>query len=416
MIPIRNLLTRKEEIYMESAKRHFFAFLWHAIFLAIAMIFVDMSTVIPSLILKAGGKEVILGLVTAISVGIPLLVQLIFASFLSSKNKKKPFLLFGIYMRVLSLAIIGILLIIPMKNILLLTLIIISISVFSFSGVFAGVSYTDLLGRSIPKDLRRKFMAYRQISRSIFALLGVFFAKIILKRYEYPKNYSMMFLIAALLLSIAAIGFWLIKEDSRFNRRLPSFWEILKSVPKTLAKDENLKNYIFFSNFTGFGLIITPFYILLARKSFSLADSFIGNFLLLQMIGITIASFFWGKSLDRYGYKKVLGNCVILGTILPILALILSRFNPFIYSVIFFLSGFTISARQMSFEGVLIEISSIENRALYVGISGALNLATALLPLMIGIVVKYAGFVVVFPFVSIMVFTSLFFLRHININ
>lgn len=395
-------------------KRHFFAFLWHAAFLALAVTFIDMNTVVPSLILEAGGKEIILGLVTAISVGIPLLVQLIFASFLSSKSKKRPFLLLGIYMRVFSLATIGILLITPINEIWLLTFVIISISIFSFSGVFAGVSYTHLLGKSISRNSMRKFMSYRQLLRSIFALLGVFLARMILKIYRYPKNYSVMFFTASILLGIASIGFWLIKETEETNRKLPSFWEILKSVPQVLAKDKNLRNYIFFSNFTGFGLVIAPFYILLARESFTMANSFTGNFLVFQMVGITIASFFWGKYLRRSGYRKVLSRCVILGSILPILALMLSHSNPFIYSAIFFLLGFALSARQMSFEGVLIEISDVENRALYVGISGALNLVTALLPLGMGVLVKYTGFMVVFPMVSIMVLMSLLFLRNID--
>lgn len=406
------MITNMEHISHE--KRHFFAFLWHAVFLAIAVTFIDMNTVVPSLILETGGKEIILGLVTAISIGVPLLVQLIFASFLSSKNRKKPFLLLGIYMRVFSLAMISILLVTSINSILLLTLIIVSISVFSFSGVFAGVSYTDLLGKSISRNSMRKFMSYRQLLRSIFALLGVFLAKMILKTYKYPKNYSMMFFLASILLAIASIGFWLIKEDSETNKKLPSFWKILKSVPQVLAKDKNLRNYIFFSNFTGFGLIIAPFYILLARKSFTMTNGFTGNFLLFQMVGITIASFFWGKYLRRSGYRKVLNRCAILGAGLPILALILSYSNPYVYSVVFFISGFTLSARQMSFEGVLIEISNVENRALYVGISGALNLVTALLPLGMGILVKYTGFMFVFPMVSVMILISLFFLRKIN--
>ena len=399
---------------MDNVKRNFFAFLWHSVFLALAATFIDMNTVTSSLILEVGGREIALGLVTAIFVGVPLLVQLIFASFLSSKNRKKPFLLLGIYMRVFSLAIIGVLLISPINGTSLLTLIIVSISIFSFSGVFAGVSYTDLLGKSIPKDSIRKFMSYRQILKSVFAILGVFAAKMVLRIYKYPKNYSVMFFTASLLLGIASIGFWMIKENYEAHKKLPSFWRILKSVPSVIVKDKNLRNYIFFSDFTGFGLIIAPFYILLARKTFTLSNDFVGIFLLFQMIGIAVASFFWGSYLRRNGYRKVLNRCVILGTTIPVLALILSYVNPYVYSVIFFLSGFTLSARQMSFEGVLIEISTIDNRALYIGISGALNLVTALLPLIMGILIKYIGFFIVFPLVSLMVITSLFFLKNIS--
>jgi len=183
-----------------------------------------------------------------------------------------------------------------------------------------------------------------------------------------------------------------------------------------LSKDKNLLNYIIFSNLTGFGLIIIPFYILLAKESFPSANKMVGNFLLLQMFGIVLASFFWGKILHKKGYKKVLFYCTILGSLLPFIALSLSHTTPIIYATVFLISGFTLSARQLCFEGVLIEISDHENRALYVGISGALNIVTALLPLIIGAIIKNIGFIIALSFVSIALISSLIFLNKIKLE
>ena len=82
-------------------------FLWHGSFLALTMAFVEINTVIPSLILEAGGGSFSVGLVSAILTGIPLVVQLIFAGFLISKSRKKPYLILGIYLRIISLAALG---------------------------------------------------------------------------------------------------------------------------------------------------------------------------------------------------------------------------------------------------------------------------------------------------------------------
>ncbi|EKF49127.1 hypothetical protein H17ap60334_07403 [Thermosipho africanus H17ap60334] len=402
---------------MNIEKRNFYAFIWHAIFLAFASSFIEVNTVVPSLVLKAGGSEFIVGLVTAITVGIPLLAQLLFASILVSKPLKKPYLLTGIYLRIFSLFLIAVVLSSNFSNKLILTLTILGLSIFSFSGVFAGVSYTDLLGKSILKENLKRFMSSRQILRSIFALVGAFTARNIIKRFEYPTNYSIMFYIASLSLFIASLGFWLIKENKiTFSKEFPSFLKVLKSIPKYLLKDKNLLNYVIFSNLTGFGLIIIPFYVLLAKNSFSLDNKLVGNFLFLQMFGIITSSFIWGKLLHKFGYKKVLKYCVFIGSMLPILALILKSFSPYIFSVIFFISGLTLSARQMAFEGVLIEISSYENRALYVGISGALNIVTALLPLVIGMVIKFVGFNIMFVLISIIILSSIKFLDKIEIE
>lgn len=402
---------------MHLEKRNFYAFLWHAAFLAFAGSFIELNTVIPSLVIKAGGSEFTLGIVTAITVGIPLLAQLFFASFLVTKKRKKPYLLIGIYLRIISLLIIGIILVLSIPNKILLILIILTISIFSFSGVFAGVSYTDLLGKSITKDYQRKFMSTRQILKSFLALFGALLAKFILKVFEYPKNYSTMFLIASFSLLVASFGFWAIKErETKLSEKYPSFLEIIKNIPKILYHDNNLLNFVIFRNLTGFGLIIIPFYVLLAKKSFPSFSSMVGNFLLLQMIGIVLASFFWKKILHNKGYKQVLFYCAILGSILPFIALFFSHTSPILYSIVFLISGFTLSARQMSFEGVLIEISNNENRALYVGIAGALNIVTAILPLIIGAIIKNIGFTIVLCTVSIAIISSLTFLKKIKLD
>jgi len=402
---------------MQFEKRNFYAFLWHAAFLAFAGSFIELNTVIPSLVIKAGGSEFTLGIVTAINVGIPLLAQLLFASFLVTKKRKKPYLLIGIYLRVISLLVIGITLVLSIPNKILLMLIILTMSIFSFSGVFAGVSYTDLLGKSITKAYQRKFMSTRQILRSSLALFGALLAKSILKAFEYPKNYSSMFLIASFSLLVASFGFWAIKEgETKSSEKYPTFFEIIKNIPKILYHDKNLLNYVIFSNLTGFGLIIMPFYVLLAKKSFPSFSSLVGNFLLLQMIGTVLASFFWRQILHNKGYKQVLFYCTIIGSMLPFIALFFSHISPILYATVFLISGFTLSARQMSFEGVLIEISHNENRALYVGIAGALNIVTAIFPLIIGAIIKRIGFTVVLSTVGIAMISSLTFLKNIKLD
>jgi hypothetical protein len=66
------------------------------------------------------------------------------------------------------------------------------------------------------------------------------------------------------------------------------------------------------------------------------------------------------------------------------MAITLAQFPIYFYLTVFFMSGFSISAREVSAEGILIEISKDENRALYRGITGAMSLSTAAFSLMAG--------------------------------
>jgi len=53
----------------DRAKINFRAFLWHAVFLALASNFMDIDTIIPSMLIKAGGTSIHLGFLTAIMLG-----------------------------------------------------------------------------------------------------------------------------------------------------------------------------------------------------------------------------------------------------------------------------------------------------------------------------------------------------------
>ena len=65
---------------IRSDARNYYAFLWHATFLALTLTFTDVNTVLPSLIVRAGGGVRQVGLLTAIMVGTPIVGQLLFAA------------------------------------------------------------------------------------------------------------------------------------------------------------------------------------------------------------------------------------------------------------------------------------------------------------------------------------------------
>jgi len=84
------------------------------------------------------------------------------------------------------------------------------------------------------------------------------------------------------------------------------------------------------------------------------------------------------------------------------------------YQWIFFLAGFAISAGKISYQGILLEITNNDNRAIFTGIIGTFSLTTALFPLMAGALIKYFGFKVVFKMISPLIITAIFFLWRIR--
>jgi len=402
----------------ENTQHNFRAFVWHACWLAFTVTFTEVNTVLPGLILKVGGNQIHVGVLTAIMVGVPMLTQLIFAGFLTPKRRKKPYLLLGIYLRVAALSGMAWTLS-KFTNIdpsWVIILVYGWMLVFTTSGAFAGVSYTDILGKSIAGDTRKRFLVVRQFLSSLGVLASALIARQVLRHYLYPLNYEILFAAAAAALFMASLGFIALREKPVANRfESSSIREIFRFIPGYLREDANLRSFIIMNNLTGFATTLMPFYVVLAHDTYSLEAQDIGNFLLIAILGMILSNLFWSRIVKRYAFKGILKIWIVLGSILPITALLLSSFASYpVFQLVFFLSGAAMSAQRISQEGVLLEISENDNRALYSGINGAFNLTIALFPLISGFIIAWVGYTPVFILGSVAMLAALFFARRLN--
>src|SRR6056297_3595266 len=163
----------------KTSNHNFYAFLWHAGFLAFAQNFMDVDTVIPAMIIEAGGGALHIGIMTAIMLGGSSFTQIFFAPHVSNISYKKKYLLLGINIRVLSLFALGLILFSLQsdRSLLLLYLIFLFITFFSLSGAFTNISYTDILGKSIQSEKRKTFFSVKQVIAGIIFLISAFLAR-----------------------------------------------------------------------------------------------------------------------------------------------------------------------------------------------------------------------------------------------
>ena len=401
---------------VENERRNYFAFLWHALFLSITVTFTEVNSVIPAMILQVGGGELYIGIVTAIMIGVPLIAQLNFAGFLHGKRRKKPFLLLGINLRVLSLALIAVTLISVQhfSTLQALLLIYAELLLFTISGAFAGISYVDLVGKSFSRQLRARFFTRKQMISSVGILLSALIARQILTMRHYPHNYFTLFAAAAVFLLVATGGFWMIREKPGGEVTRTGYLQTLRSIPGVLRRDSNLRTYLLFANAIGFHVAMTPFYVALAKRYYTLDPSLTGNLLFLQIVGMVGSSLLWPRLVKGGGFKRILRVWSTLSIILPPVALLVGRYLPLpVYLSLFLLTGATVSARKVSQDAVTVELSTEENRVLYTGIIGTLNLSIALFPILIGVLIRLVGYVPVFLAVALFALAARLILRRL---
>ena len=403
------------QISLQQSRINFKSFLWHAVFLALASNFMDIGTIIPSMLIKAGGSAFHLGLLTAIMLGGTSIFQLIFASSLSRKVYKKKFLLIGINLRVFSIIVLSIVFYISgrLSDNLIIFLIFFLISIFALSGSYSGVSYNDVFGKSVRQESRKHFFSLKQIINSIGMFFSALLVRYLIKQFDYPDNYAVLFFCAGFLLLVATAGFWNIRELPSKIIYKKNIIDFFRLIPSEIKKNPNLKNYLFIINSLGLGISILPFLILFAKDKFGLSYELIGNFLVFRTIGMLLASLISYKISHKINYKTLLIFSLIIGTSLPIMALFFAD-SQFLYQFLFVLSGIFVAIYKISNNGVLMEISTNENRALYTGISGAGSILIAIFPLIAGLLTSQFGYIAVFTSVSLLILSSFFFVNKLN--
>lgn len=395
------------------------AFLWHAIWLALATTFTDINTVLPGLIVQAGGSAIHVGVLTGIMIGVPLVTQLLFAGFLSSRTRKRPYLLLGINLRVVALLGVAWTLAAAARLSVgtAIGVVYLWMMLFGVSGAFAGIAYTDILGKSVIGDLRKRFFVTRQVASSIGILASALIARWILATFDYPLTYRLLFLGAGGTLLVASAGFWVLGERPVESPPKTGLLTLARNLPGMLRSDGNLRNYVLMANFSGFGTALLPFFMVLARDRMGLSGDRIGLFLLVQIAGMLISNIMWTRIVRKTQFRGVLLAATVLGAALPFLAMVLSGTGSGLaYGLVFLLSGSAISARRIGQDGAIVEMSTEENRAMYTGAIGATNLVTALFPLVVGLLLQVVGYWPVFSLAAAAMALSGLFVYRLNCN
>jgi len=403
---------------MNNKKRVYVIFLWHAFFLAITMSMIDFNTVFPSLISSLTGSKIIFGAIYSVIFGVPLVFNAIFGHYLSSKEYKKKYLLLGINLRALSF--LGMAFFTykyanqnPITVVLSLFF---WVFLFSFSGGFAGIVYTDLIGKFLKKGERGNLYSFKQFFSSVGFLIGgliIAFAFNV-SNVSYPNNYALILFMGFIGLLIASGAFWYIKEPPSKIEKQESFFVFVKKIPTVLKSDKSFSRFILVENLTSFSLMILPFYIIYAQEVF---DTTLLSFYLFAIIGGSILSnIFWGIISKKFSSKKVVEVCIFLGALIPILSLSIGSLGPYYFSIIFVLVGFIRSGRVVGFDPYLLDIAPEKQRTCYLGIRGTLSLLTMVLPLLGGLFIELIGYSFTFGIVSLVMFISLLLLKSKNVK
>lgn len=407
----------KEAIEDKTYGRIYLPFVWHGFFLALTMAMIEMNTVLPSLISELTKSTVAFGALYSIMLGAPLVFNLLFSRYLERFVLKKKFLLLGIYLRSFSFLGMSVVTLLFAKDNPFAALIgfYFLIFIFSISGGFAGIAYSDIIGKLLPSQKRGELYAVRQLISGVASLLGGFFVAWVFKpgSLQFPFNYALNLFIGFIGLILGAMGFWMIKEppstaEKKENGKDEGF---IRDVISILKKDRRFLRFIIVENVTSFSLMILPFYLVFVKSSFPGYEAYLGAFVISQIIGSMSSNFLWAFISNKFGAKRVVKVCIFMGALIPIIAIILRPLGPVWYMIVFLLVGFITSGRNIGFEPYLLDIAPDDKRTIYLGIRGTLNIFDVFLPIAGGLFINWLGYYASFGIVSLVMFSTFLALK-----
>jgi hypothetical protein len=242
---------------------------------------------------------------------------------------------------------------------------------FTSFDALAGVAWFDIMARAIPPRMRGRMFG---IGQAISGLVGIgagALVKLILEHSSFPDNYTVIFVLAGLMLIPSSIGILLIREpapdvtDEQDENPMKGGWT------KRLMADPVYRQLTICRIMVGMMALATPFYVKHAQSVLQLPESAIGDFVIAQTITGVIISAVLGLVHERQGPRAVIRIGTAAATVAPIFALVahlagggwLARAYPLVFVAL----GIANSTWIMGFFNYVLEIAPEGNRAAYVG-------------------------------------------------
>jgi MFS family permease len=272
------------------------------------------------------------------------------------------------------------------------------------SSGLGGLSFFDVLAKTVPARRRGSFFAWRQLLGGLLGLGAGWILRMVLNHptLAFPRGYAILFLLYFAAVTLGMLAFILIQEPPRATVAEPvTVGEQLRRAGRLLQADRIYRRYMAARLALVLANIALPFYGIYAKSVLGAPGGMVGVYVATRIGAMLLFNLPWGHLSDRRGNQRVM-RLVSLGsgaTALLALALLgLMRFLqlqggwlPYVALPLFFLDGAVRPAQMLVGSNFLLELIPEAERPLYLGLSNTLVGVVVLVSGLGGLVVDVFG-------------------------
>ena len=282
-------------------------------------------------------------------------------------------------------------------------------SIARVSSGLGGLSFFDVIAKTVPARRRGSFFAWRQLVGGVLGLGGSWIVKTILNSpaLPFPDGHAFLFLIYCVGMALGMLAFALVREPPGVVSAGPvTMDDQLRRSRRLVQADPVYRRYMAARLALGLTSVALPFYGVYAKNVLGASGGMAGIYVAARIGGTLIFNLPWGRLSDRRGNQLVMRLLSLGSGATALLALGLvgligpvqpqGSWLPYVALPIFFLDGAVRPAHIMVGSNFLLELAPEGERSLYLGLSNTLLGVVVLISGLGGLVVDAFGFAGVF--------------------
>jgi MFS family permease len=373
-----------------TARRNVAALIADFALFSVGLTFYDPFVVLPAFVQQLTGSELVVGALSAVRVLMIALPQVWAASVLTARPRKKPLLVWSSVAGRLPVLLLALATLLWAERApgLVVGVLGLSVALFFVSEGLNGISWPALVGKVVPEDVRGRFFGFGQLLASAGALAAGYAVRAILSGSEglQPQRWALLFGLSSVGLFLSVAAMLAIREEKE-DRPLEtvSVRRGANAVLACLRGDRDLRRVVATQIALGAAAATFPFFVVRARQTVAGGDRLIGLYLVMQSIGGAAAAVFCGQLIDRVGSWAALRTVACAQVLALAAASLAAGTTPApLYLSGFLLLGFVSSSTWWSFSAYLLNMSTAQQRPLYLAASGTLTAPVFLSSIVVG--------------------------------